>query len=165
MRIRIKMLLLLFTLIIKANANPSTIILQTEQKYVIGDSINSIYELEIINVTSDTVLWLWVAPNLNVNGDINTLIKQFFFDKNTRLFNIAVDINNSVITPTIGVSFITRIYPQCKFSFLSKERNKIDNIIPYVVILSQDEIILRYPKLNTIIDPPIIFYDKTWLIL
>ncbi len=158
------MMLILLVLAIKVNANPTANIQQIEQKYVIEDSMLSIYELEIFNATSDSVLWLWIDPNLNVNNDTSELINDFFFEK-TRLYNIAVDVNVSTIIPIIGESFITRIYPQSKFSFLSKEKYKLDEIRPFVVIISQDEIIFRYPRLKAIIQPPIIFYDKTWLIL
>jgi hypothetical protein len=81
------------------------------------------------------------------------------------LINVAVDVNVSEIIPTLGKNFITRISPKGKFSFVSKEKSKLDNIIPYIVILSQNEIILRYPKLKAIIQPPIIFYEKPYLFL
>lgn len=163
MRLIIKIMFFILALTIKANT--PTIIQQTEQKYAIEDSIVSIYELEIYNATNDSVLWLWIAPNLKAEGDTCELIKQYFFDNNTRLINVAVDVDVSEIIPTLGKNFITRISPKGKFSFVSKEKSKLDNIIPYIVILSQNEIILRYPKLKAIIQPPIIFYEKPYLFL
>lgn len=74
-----------FILALTIKANTPTIIQQTEQKYAIEDSIVSIYELEIYNATNDSVLWLWIAPNLKAEGDTCELIKQYFFDNNTRL--------------------------------------------------------------------------------
>lgn len=122
------------------------------------------YEVEYCNESADTTFWMWISPNMEKCSYKDQIEKHFFND-------FKHDINKSWLY-YMGIefvyfgdtlsndNFVVRIFPHEKFSFVSDEKFKIENISKHIIIIPEVEVLKLHRALTTILDPPTIFYDR-----